>query len=226
MSSPNDYRSELVTRLRGQTVRVPELLLIFHDWTARKHPDAESLRVELEAFYQVHLPTAQQRLKAHKADLALFTSLFWSRVSKEKLVHFGQLSGWILMWDDEVDCGSLTHDCDGTSAYIDASATFLRHHLQPELNSPLPATGRLHNCGPWVELARAMQTGQTAADRDRFANSLYAYFEAVRASAVQRAVAVQELDAYVERRAKNVASELCLTVLPWAYGLALPAWIW
>jgi hypothetical protein len=70
-------------------------------------------------------------------------------------------------WDDEIDCGTLTNDRAKTEAYCDDTIAFLTHYLQPELMIPLPAPGRMHNAGTFVEIGSAVQMGQsTGKSRD------------------------------------------------------------
>jgi hypothetical protein len=90
--------------------------------------------------------------------------------------------GWVFFWDDEIDCGLLSHNSDKTNTYIDNSIAFIRYYLLPELKTEPPVPGRLHNCGPWVELSKAMLIGQSFADRIRYAEYMFDYFESVRSS--------------------------------------------
>jgi hypothetical protein len=56
--------------------------------------------------------------------------------------------------------------------------------------------------------------------------SMFDYFESTRSAQVQRSIGVDTPDEYIDRRARNIASYLCLTLMPWTYGLTLPSWIW
>ncbi|KAF2828282.1 terpenoid synthase [Ophiobolus disseminans] len=219
-------RSDLVTSLRGHKIEVPDILAIYQGWTVRKHPDTNELREDLECFYKTYIPTDEQRNKARKVDSALFAGTFWTAVAKDKFEVLCNLMAWFFFWDDEIDCGSLTNDRERTEAYINDTIAFLKCCLQPELNTSFPIPGRLHNTGPFIGIGKAMLVGQSLEDRNRFAESLYAYFEAVRASQAQRLVGVQALDAYIERRVESIASRPCLAILPWAYSLTIPSWIW
>jgi hypothetical protein len=224
--SGTDYRAELAMRLRGQTVQIGSILRIYNDWAIEPHSALDASRKDLEKFFQVYIPTESERVKARKVDSALCTATFWTKIPAERFMKLARWMAWIFFWDDEIDCGLLRDDAAKSNAYIDDSITFVRYHLLPELNNPPPVAGRLHNCGPWIDLSEAMLVGQSFQDRKRLLEYMVDYFESIRSAQVQRLTGVEALDAYIERRAINIGSHLCLALMPWAYGLTLPSWIW
>jgi hypothetical protein len=224
--SGTDYRSELAMRLRGQTVQIRDILRIYNDWAIDPHSALDASRKDLEKLFQTYIPTEGERVKARKVDSALCCALFWTKTPAEKFTELARWMAWIFFWDDEIDCGLLREDADKSDAYVDDSIAFVRYHLLPELNDPPPVPGRLHNCGPWIDLSKAMLVGQSFQDRKRLTEYMIDYFESIRSAQVQRLTSVDALDAYIERRAINIGSHLCLALMPWAYGLTLPSWIW
>jgi hypothetical protein len=224
--SGTDYRSELVMRLRGQTIQIRDILRIYHDWVIEPHSALDASRNDLEKLFQIYIPTESERVKARKINSALCTATFWTKIPAERFMKLARWMAWIFFWDDEIDCGLLRYDTAKSNAYIDDSIAFVRYHLLPELNNPPPVPGRLHNCGPWIDLSEAMLVGQSFQDRKRIWKYMVDYFESMRSAQVQRLIGVEALDAYIERRAVNIASHLCLALMPWAYGLTLPSWIW
>ncbi|KAF2125587.1 terpenoid synthase [Dothidotthia symphoricarpi CBS 119687] len=207
-SATKDHRPELIRRVRGQTIEVPDLLLIYAGWIVQKHDTTDQLRHNLEEWLKTYVPTEKERTKQRKVDSAFCAGHFFGRVPTDRFKILGSLVAWFFFWDDEVDCGSLTEDREKAEAYCDDAMTFIRSCLQPNMYNEPPAPGRLHNSGPFVEIGRAMQTGQSMEDRDRFARSLY------------------DVEDYIEGRLVSVACEPCLTIMAWAYELSLPSWIW
>ena len=128
-------------------------------------------------------------------------------------------------WDDEIDCGTLTEHREQTEAYCDDTLKFIRHCLQPELEGEIPAPGRLHNCGPWINMGRAMQE-QSKEARDRFAESLYEFVLGVRESQATWAKGITTFEYYMDRRLRTVGAKPCVAIMQWAYGLTLPQSIW
>lgn len=221
-----DLRAELAARLRGQSIEVRNILRIYNGWDLRPHYALEASRHDIEQLIRVYIPTEEQRRKARRVESAFCASVFWPGISKEKLIILGRWMMWAFFWDDEIDCGLLRHDSSKTQAYVNDSIAFLRHCMQPELNLSPPPPGLLHNCGPWVSMAGAMLVDHSISDRTRYVESTVDYLKATGNTQIRRLAGVEKLDAYMDRRARNVGIEQCLTILPWAYGLTLPPWIW
>lgn len=225
-TSTKDHRPELLNRVRGQTIEVPDLLLIYAGWIVQKHETTDQLRYNLEDWFRAYVTTERERAKQRKVDSAYCAGHFFGRVPTERFKILGSLVAWFFFWDDEVDCGSLVEDSDKAEAYCEDAMNFIRSQVQPNIYNNPPAPGRLHNCGPFVEIGKAMQTGQSIEDRDRFAKSLYEYLDSVRDAQAQRLRGVSSVDEYIQGRLVSVACEPCLTVMAWAYDLSLPSWIW
>jgi hypothetical protein len=191
--------ANLAARLRGQTITIPNILALYDGWTVRKHAAIDMSPQDLEEFFRVYIPTEDQRARARKVDSTFCAGVFFTRCSTEKFMVLRHWIAWSFFWDDEVDDSLLRQNTPMTNAYIDDSIAFVRYYMQPELNTPPPTPGRLHNCGPWVNMAEAMLIGQSLADRNRYADSIIDFF---------------------------VGSTQCLTVMPWAYDLDVPSWVW
>ncbi|KAF2851960.1 terpenoid synthase [Plenodomus tracheiphilus IPT5] len=222
----SDHRGQLAARIHGQKIIVPDLTLIYTGWKVRRHPDVEKMRKELETWFTTYVPTDKQRTRQRKVDSALCSGLFWTNVSPENYAILCSLMAWFFFWDDEMDDGDVTEHKDKAEAYCDDTVAFIKSCLQPEHGITPPAPGRLHNSGAYLEIGKAMQTGQSIEDRDRFAGSILQYIETIRAQQNQRLTGITSVADYIERRVVSIASTPCLTVLPWAYGLSMPDWIW
>jgi hypothetical protein len=226
-TTKTDFRSVLISRLRGQTITVPDLAQIYAGWTIRRYPDIETIRPRLETWITTYVPTKNQRMKQRKVDSALLSGYFWPAVPEEKFESLVFSIAWAFFWDDEIDCGSLTHDCEGRAdAYCDNAIAFVRSQMQPELHTTSPAPGHLHNSGCFVSIGQAMQVGQTVTDRDRYVESLVDFIESVRESHAQSATGPCSVDQYIERRLRSIGTRPVIYSLPWSYGLTLPSWIW
>lgn len=222
-----DYRAALATRLRGQTIIVPDVLRTVYNNPTIQLNDTEILNGPVEAWLEKYVPTISQRAKKHKANIPLISSHFWTHVPKEKLEVLASFVAWIFLWDDEIDCGSLTLDREErTDAYCDDAIAFIKSCMQPELNHVRPAAGRLHHSGCFIDIGTAMQDGQSKTDRDRYVNAIVAYINSVRASQAQWQVGVDSVEDFIERRSKTIAVYPTLYTHAWGYGIKLPEWIW
>ncbi|KAA8618123.1 Pentalenene synthase [Pyrenophora tritici-repentis] len=221
-----DHRAEIIARLRGQEIRVPDVGYIYTEWEARVHPDVEVLRHHLEGFFQAFISTESIRKKQRRVDNGLCVGQFYTHVETNKFLILGELVAWFFFWDDEIDCGTLTNDREKTEAYCDDTLNFIRHCLQPEREGDVPAPGRLHNCGPWVSIGKAMNQGQSREARDRFAETIYDFVLGVRTSQATWEQGISTLESYTARRLRTVGTNPCVAILQWAYGLTLPQSIW
>ncbi|USP72987.1 uncharacterized protein yc1106_00261 [Curvularia clavata] len=225
-STQKDHRTEIIAQLRGQDIYVPDIHYIYSGWEANVHPDVSLLRQSLEDYFDKFISTESVKKKQRRVDAALCAGYFWNHVPSDKFLVLGELVAWFFFWDDEIDCGTLTNDRDKTEAYCDDTLKFIRHCLQPDLGGDVPAPGRLHNCGPWINMGRAMQEGQSKEARDRFAATIYEFVIAVRTSQATWAQGISTLDDYTARRLRTVGTNPCVAVMQWAYGLTLPQSVW
>ncbi|CAN9211212.1 unnamed protein product [Alternaria alternata] len=225
-SKPCDHRTEIIARLRGQEIYVPDVYYIYTDWLSKVHPDVQVLRDHLEGYFQEFISTESQRRKQRRVDNGLCVGYLWTRVEPEKFIVLGELVAWFFFWDDEIDCGILTDDRDKTEAYCNDTLNFIRYCLQPELDGEVPAPGRLHNCGPWVNMGKAMQEGQSKEARDRFAEAIYDFILGVQTSQATWEQGMSTLEEYTARRLRTVGTNPCIAVMQWAYSLTLPPSVW
>jgi hypothetical protein len=222
-----DYRAALAARLRGQTIIVPDVLRTIYSSPIIRLNDTAYLNRPIDDWLEKYVPTIRQRAKKRKANIPLISSYFWTRVPMHKFEVLASFMAWIFLWDDEIDCGSLTLDQDQrTDAYCDDAIDFIKSCMQPELNLSRPVAGRLHHSGCFVDIGIAMQDGQNKADRDRYVNALIAYIDSVRASQAQWQVGVDSVEDFIDRRSKTIAVYPTLYTHAWAYSIKLPEWVW
>ncbi|KAH7079800.1 isoprenoid synthase domain-containing protein [Paraphoma chrysanthemicola] len=221
-------RNELIARLRGQTIVLPDLFPIYVGYTVRSHTNISLLQDGLEDWLKTFIPTEKLRAKQRKTDAPFLSAHFWPRVPTDRLAVLNSFCLWAFIWDDEIDCGSLTYDDEGrVDAYCDNAIAYIRSVMQPDLNVTPPVHGIFHNSGCFSEIGAAMQTGQTLADRDRFIQSIVRFINTVRRSHdKQIAGDIDSVEAYMKRRVITSSIETFVHTLVWAYDLSMPAWIW
>ncbi|KAL2209813.1 terpenoid synthase [Sarocladium strictum] len=104
---------EIISRLRGQTLRVTNLKALFSSWpNPSLNQHYTSLRTTVdEAIAKVSTirPSSQRR---QNDDLALLTSLSYPKAAPEELKTLALYVVWLVCWDDEVDAneGDLAGD--------------------------------------------------------------------------------------------------------------------
>ena len=78
---PKDHCSSLAARLRCQTIKVPDLLLIYEPWSIHQHPATDASREDLQ---QIYLSTSSDREKATRVDAAYRTGVFFTATPTKK----------------------------------------------------------------------------------------------------------------------------------------------
>lgn len=226
--SPTKSQLELVARLHGQKISIPDVSRFYVPWTVRKHSDISKLRDYLKQWISTYVPTKQQQNKQLKVDAASCAGHFWTGIPEERFIIVGSFMAWAFFWDDEIDCGSLTRDHEGrTDAYCDNAIAFIRSCMQPEWNIIPPVLGQLHNSACFIDIGQAMQVGQSTTNRDCFVEALVGFINSVRDSHTNSVVGtVSFVEKYIERRAKSVGVAPVVHTFTWAYGLMLPPRIW
>ena len=94
-TTPRDHRTEIIARLRGQEIHVPDVYYIYTDWVTKVHPDVEVLRNHLEGYFQRFISTESQRKKQRRVDNGLCVGYFWTHVEPEKFIVLGELVAWV-----------------------------------------------------------------------------------------------------------------------------------
>ena len=94
-SKPCDHRTEIIARLRGQEIHVPDVYYIYTDWLSKVHPDVQVLRDHLEGYFQEFISTESQRRKQRRVDNGLCVGYFWTHVEPEKFIVLGELVAWV-----------------------------------------------------------------------------------------------------------------------------------
>jgi hypothetical protein len=92
---PQDHRTEMIARLRGQEIYVPDVYYIYTDWLAKVHPGVQLLRDHLEGYFREFISTESQRKKQRRVDNGLCAGYFWTHVEPEKFIVLGELVAWV-----------------------------------------------------------------------------------------------------------------------------------
>lgn len=94
-TTPRDHRTEIIARLRGQEIHVPDVHYIYTGWIAKVHPGVQVLRDHLEGYFQKFISTESQRKKQRRVDNGLCVGYFWAHVEPEKFIVLGELVAWV-----------------------------------------------------------------------------------------------------------------------------------
>jgi hypothetical protein len=178
--SDSDPRVQVVKLLRGQTIRVPDLHATVYPGVFRGyHPELPKLRVLLDEWLEkyelpfsfLHAPSLtswarwylneRDRKIVRKHDMALLIAAFIPDAPLDRTLVFTMVMTWFLFWDDEIDCGNLQFDVEGTREYQKKTIAYLQHCLEPDVYGPAPDSLTGHNSEVFKDAGVALQTGQS-----------------------------------------------------------------
>jgi hypothetical protein len=210
-----ECRARLTARLRGPAIVVPDVLQTIYNCPTVRLNDTEFLAQHLDIWLEKYVLNVSQGAIQEKSNTPLTSSYFWTRVPKDNFIVLSCFLAWFFLWDDEIDCGSLTFDKGTrTDDSCNDEIAFIRNCTQSELNPSRPAPGRFHNSESLDDIALAMQDGQTRADRDCFLDALFACMNSICASQAQWQVGLDSVQDFIGRRLRPLACIRLCTHMP------------
>ncbi|GAP82510.1 putative terpene synthase metal binding domain protein [Rosellinia necatrix] len=142
MVQPIDERQQLLLKIRGKTVHIPDLQPIFADWLeVHRHqisPWIEPLRKKVnEKIQSLNFSNARQK-QLEKADFGLLTATWWPEAPLERLCILAYIIIWLFTWDDEIDepAGTYSEDFHGAQVYREQTLRFVERCLGLAAASP------------------------------------------------------------------------------------------
>ncbi|KAI3333183.1 terpenoid synthase [Ustulina deusta] len=130
-----DTRTDLVKRIRGSRVRIPDLKGLLSHWHAETFPQVAELEKHVDATLEGMFtdPKDEHRLRKMKASkIGLFTASWFPYASFEALCVIANFYVWLFVWDDETDSfefSPLIHDLGSAAAFRDQTIRFVRASL-------------------------------------------------------------------------------------------------
>ncbi|KAF2648756.1 terpenoid synthase, partial [Lophiostoma macrostomum CBS 122681] len=116
-------RNDLLNRLRGQVVELPDLKPVFAHWPQAVSPHKEELDTVVENKMIKLFPPGERLQKMQKGEMALFGAAWWPYAPLSELTIVTHFSTWatkLFVWDDEIDSSeysNLIKDLDKASLY-------------------------------------------------------------------------------------------------------------
>ncbi|KAK1753541.1 Presilphiperfolan-8-beta-ol synthase [Echria macrotheca] len=102
---------ELIAKLRGQVLHVPDMLDVFSSWPrGGRNKYHARLKARFDELIEEVFPDEEMRKRAAKNDFAFFTSCWFPDADWDDLLTVGLFSFWLFHCDDAMD------DLDGTVA--------------------------------------------------------------------------------------------------------------
>jgi hypothetical protein len=98
----NRTREEIVSHLRGQVVRIPDLEVLFADWPIRVNPNQGVVKAVVDYILEHHSMTKAVEMKLKRANLALLIASWYPPASEETLKEITYFVCWMYVVDDAI----------------------------------------------------------------------------------------------------------------------------
>ncbi|PLB53754.1 terpenoid synthase [Aspergillus steynii IBT 23096] len=226
MVSFEDYRASMLRTLKGQTIRVPDLVaLIYPDWQVERHEFEPQIRLDLcDSFVARWYPENDRRQKLVKSGFETIAGYFCTGCQSERFLTLAQFMYWLFIWDDEIDCGDLTKDEAGTQNYHRDTIIFLKSCLEPgglDCSQECATLGK-HNSKSFKKIGDRMKDGQSKQALNRFAVSVYEYVDSVCDAQKVRITCLPTWEEYLANRLLTIGAHPYLMAMEYAYGVVVP----
>lgn len=212
---------QILNRLRGQTLRVPDLTALFKHWPGPTvNPHVESVRSTVqEAIDQISTirPSAARR---QSDDIATLTSLWFPLATEAELKTLALYAVWLICWDDEVDSdeGALAGDFQKAEEWRKETQQVLDKFLDL-LSSETAAVGSdpLHDV--LATVGEDLQQHCEPRDRRHIRNEVAIF---IRKCAVEQAVRlkgiVPNFSSYMDMRIGTVAGGTLCSLINFSHS--------
>ncbi|KAI9760260.1 MAG: hypothetical protein M4579_001774 [Chaenotheca gracillima] len=219
-----NFRQQLLSNLKGQTVEVRDIQSRFPGWHRGVHPEYERMRPVLDEKLQSLVKNEKKLAKLRKADFALFGASWWPYTKYEDCITLTQLAIWLFIWDDEIeeDGGSLFEDFEGAQAFREKTLKFIESSLglgsqeaQPTPTSPI--------INSFQEIADRLCERYTIEQRQRFMDQMSFFIEMSEVEQqVRMSGRIPTIKEYWDIRMGTSAVGVCLAMLDFAGQMSLP----
>ncbi|KAI1827036.1 terpene synthase [Xylaria intraflava] len=180
-SQPLDERKQLIKKVLGQKIMIPDLLSLMPAWPSDVQPDIDEINIEVDKW----LPTVNIDVKKkakHRAlgNYALLTAVYYPHCkNKEKMLTLTKFLYWIFFWDDEIDTGGeLTDDEAGTLQCCEETNRCIEDCLGPCPNYT-PPTGSRGTVEMMYHILRDLRAGLGPGANERLRRELHDYVNGV-----------------------------------------------
>ncbi|KAF4456146.1 Epi-isozizaene synthase [Fusarium austroafricanum] len=223
-------RDELLSILRGQTVRVPDLAPMFAGWPYDKSPHLDTVDVKIFMMIQTHAVNDTVRSRLTKAQLSESLAGWYPYASSVKMEILTSFQVWMFIIDDLLDQYSIVEKFDykklqtllvDCEEYVKKSLVISSSYATDALLSFQDRDAILS----FEEYATAVCDlyGDNLPYRKRIAKEAIATLEAYRKEALNRRDAhLPSLEEYLDYRHASSCMMQVVANLEFANGLSLP----
>ncbi|KAK0642148.1 isoprenoid synthase domain-containing protein [Cercophora newfieldiana] len=184
-------------KLRGQTLRLPNLFGFYSQWPNEISPHYEQLKATIESKIDEWIDPCDElvRLKARKVNLPLFSAIWYPRSTLDRLETMSWYSMWLFLWDDVVEDTAIPSDSCTTElsriTYLHSHALeYVKFHLGLSDNETEPEPPTKY-CTLFKHAGENLRRDCTERERQKFYETIKEYMTCVEVES--RWVAEKEL---------------------------------
>ncbi|KAJ6572083.1 terpene synthase family protein [Mycena capillaripes] len=217
-------RDQILSRFRGQTVRIPDLGKMMKGWPEEVNPHKEAMEFQILQIIENHTINDSVRMRLTKAQLSQLISGWYPWASKERLEALTSFQAWMFIVDDTVDHYSIVSrfNAGGLRKILDESLDFVERSLGLR-GGPTPDYTEADAVTSFAEVARALSDSCSLAYRRRIAvetqRTLNAYLQEAENRFWGR---VPSLSEYVDYRGASSCIMQVAMMFEFANGMELP----
>ncbi|KAI1505048.1 isoprenoid synthase domain-containing protein [Biscogniauxia marginata] len=229
-SSTASTREQLLARLKGSKVKIPNLKPLFSHWPQAVHLEIEKLdeyvQKTLESLFSSPGDEKQlQRMK--KTNVAEFGASWWPFALLEALKIDTHFATWLFVWDDETDStefSSLINDFDKASAFRKETAAYLKANLSRNNSSDLSEISTNRMITFFKPIGDAFLESSNDRQVKSFLDELLFFIDMCEEEhRAQQKPMLPTIDEYMQRRVGSGAVRTCLALIEYSYGMNLPS---
>ncbi|KAH8891514.1 terpenoid synthase [Thozetella sp. PMI_491] len=170
--------STLASRVRGETLIVPNLSGLFRRWPSAVNPHYPAAEAIIDAKIREWIHEEHLRRRLRKVNLAMFCSSWYPKASLDRLLTLAYYTMWLFLWDDGIE--EMAKESSGDTGLNDVkelhhrASEYVAFHLGLIESRDEPAAPTRY-FGLFKHAATTLRIAMTPRKREAFLDQLKIY---------------------------------------------------
>ncbi|KAI9782831.1 MAG: hypothetical protein M1839_004582 [Geoglossum umbratile] len=217
---------EILQNLKGKRIGIPDLFRLLPGWEVTTHSDVDHISLKVNDWVARWVDDEKRRKKFIRANFGTLAARFYPTVTTTKCIFAGQWLAWLFIWDDEIDCGSLTNDVEGMWKYCEQTRTLVESCRDPSTEDALREVELPTVVRAFEGLGRELTASLSADAADRIFKEVDDFVTATADAGYRREmVGLLHREDYLRERHANGAVGTCSYFLEYLHDLSLTSHI-
>ncbi|KAI0856987.1 terpenoid synthase [Xylaria cubensis] len=222
-------RENLINRIRGSHLMIPDLQALVSHWPHDIHPQINQLENHVQKVLESIFPERadESRLcKMKSSSIPLFAASWWPYASFEVLCVATTLSIWLFAWDDETDSlefSSLNGDMESASVFRNQTVEYIREIMNQDKHGRSSTITQNRIIRSFKPIGDAICSSSNKLQSQTFLEELIFFIKMCEEEQkVQMNGRFPSVEEYLQRRMGSSAVGVCLAITEYATGATLP----